>query len=186
MLLSGDFIAPLPSAAPGGRVTGLPRAPGGNGGGCVAALAARGGGGGDVDGAVFTGGNGCGMPPDAEAFGGAGMAIEAPVAEPTFRGVAADGVIAIAATGAAFAGSFASRIAVSSARRASDPGGGGGSVFCLLRGNGASGSGAGVAFTSGAGESGSTVHPEARSAIRPFVASERRRRVRSSSGTPER
>jgi hypothetical protein len=191
----------------------LPRAPGGNGGGCVAR--GGGGGGGEVDGTVRAAPIGCGIAPDPPGFGGAGIAGDAPVVEPVrggagigvdapvvdpvragiavaapggaaLRGIAADGVIAIAATGAFAAGSLASRIAVSSWRRASDPGGGGGSVFCFLRGDGASGSGAGVACASGAGGSGSTVHPEARSAIRPFVASERRRRVRSSSGTCQR
>jgi hypothetical protein len=74
-----------------------------------------------------------------------------------------------------------STISPSSALRASDPGGGGGSVFCFRRGCGA-GSGSGAASL----PSGSTVHPDARSAIRPFVSSETRRRVRSSSGTAKR
>ena len=140
VLLSGGLIAPLPSA-PGGRVGGFVRAPGGNGGGWV--LPARGGGGG-VDGAVRAGAIGWGIPPEALVFGGPGIAAEAPVVEPVLgagiageapvaeRVAAADGVTAIAATGAAGLGE-PSRIALSSWRRASDPGGGGGRVFDLGR-----------------------------------------------------
>lgn len=153
---------PLSIGDAGGRVGGLVRAAIGIGGGWVG-LPARGGGGGGVDGAVFTG-----------------------------------------ATGTGTAVSLASMIAVSRARLASEPGGGGGRVFCFLRGVGASlgeavevaggaafkvtGGAAGVDFATGGAGSGSdsTVQPDARSAIRPFVASERRRRVRSSSGTCQR
>jgi hypothetical protein len=74
-------------------------------------------------------------------------------------------------------GVFDSRIASSRSLRAADPGGGGGTVFALRRvAGGGSGSGAGSGSLS-------TFHPDARSAMRPFVASPRRRRVRSSSGT---
>ncbi|MCW5804707.1 MAG: hypothetical protein KIT31_20210 [Deltaproteobacteria bacterium] len=70
-------------------------------------------------------------------------------------------------------------IASSSALRAADPGGGGGAVVVFAR-RGASGGAVGSGFGVGGL---STDHPDARSAIRPFVASPRRRRVRSSSDT---
>jgi hypothetical protein len=77
--------------------------------------------------------------------------------------------------------SFAtSIIAFSSAWRSAEPGGGGGTVRGFLRGvapGGAAGSGAVAAG------GGSTCQPSARSAMRSFVASPSRRRVRSSSGT---
>jgi len=87
----------------------------------------------------------------------------------------------------------ASRIASSSFRRSAEPGGGGGWVLRFARGVGA-GSGSGVSSGIGVGSgfvevgSGSspTDQPDARSAIRLFVASPRRRRVRSSSGTDAR
>lgn len=56
--------------------------------------------------------------------------------------------------------SFASTIAVSSARRASEPGGGGGSVFCFLRGLGAPGIEGGVVGDGGRAEVGPDVGPD--------------------------
>ncbi len=85
--------------------------------------------------------------------------------------------------------STASRIASSSVRRACDPGGGGGWVLLRVRGaglgSGVRSTGSGSSGASGSsGRSSPTSQPDARSAIRLRVASPRRRRVRSSSGTP--
>jgi hypothetical protein len=77
-------------------------------------------------------------------------------------------------------------ILVSSARRSGDPGGGGGLVFGFDRvgpeiGEGGSGAAACLGLGSVSAPGASTLQPDARSAIRLFVASPRRRRDRSSS-----
>lgn len=103
------------------------------------------------------------------------------------------------AIGAARLGAAAT-ILSSSALRSGEPGGGGGFVRCFARGGGGSAAGLGVASDAGAGfgvcagtagpggslASPSSDQPEARSAIRFFVSSPRRRRGRSSSGTDKR
>jgi len=76
----------------------------------------------------------------------------------------------------------------SATRRAADPGGGGGAVLALGRALSAIGLGSGVGAAADRASlaGGSTLQPDARSAMRPFVSSPRRRRFRSSSGTSER
>ena len=81
--------------------------------------------------------------------------------------------------------SFASTIASSSALRAAEPGGGGGTVRCFLRGDGDGSVAAGGAGAAGGSSDFGTLQPSERSAIRALVASPSRRRVRSSSGTGE-
>jgi hypothetical protein len=160
----------------GGGWLGFARAAGGTGGGAVEPFGRAGGGGGGPVGAFRRGASAVAEPepetgPDAETGAETGPDAE------TGAGSATDAVAPVVLAALVDAGvapvPAASMISDSIALRASEPGGGGGSVFCFLRGSGA---------TTGAG-SGSTVQPEARSAIRPFVASDKRRRVRSSSGT---
>lgn len=90
--------------------------------------------------------------------------------------------------------SFVSTITFSSALRASDPGGGGGTVRGFLRAGsawaatsiddvGVDGVGAGAGGAGAGSGAGSTVQPDAKLSIRFLVASPSRRRVRSSSGT---
>lgn len=85
-------------------------------------------------------------------------------------------------SGSSVPSSRSSAILSSSVLRAADPGTGGGVVLAARRGASRTVRGSGAAGAGGEGPS--TVHPDAKSAMRPFVSSPRRRPFRSSSGTP--